>query len=99
MDPTSSLVVFVGRAQRRHRTLGRTDPTQAGELEPVTDHMKVVTTRNLSAQRHYFIHREFNNSPTAAADHVIVRVLTERVLIMGLLNIEPHLSENAAIHK
>ena len=61
--------------------------------------MKVVSVCDSPAQLDHLIGSELNDPPAASADHVVVRVFSKGVLVVGLFDVEAHLFEDAAVYK
>jgi hypothetical protein len=65
----------------------------------MADRVEVVPMCDPRAQLDHFIGRKLDDPPATAAHHMIVRTLTERMLVVRLFDVEPHLLENPAPHQ
>lgn len=65
----------------------------------MADRVEVVPLCNPRPQLNNFIRSELDDSSAPAADHVIMRGFSERMLVVGLLDVKAHLFEDAAVNK
>lgn len=65
----------------------------------MASNVEMMSSGDSPAQLDDLIGGELDDPPAPVADHVVVRVLPERMLVVSLLDVETHLLENPATHE
>lgn len=62
-------------------------------------YVKVMLPSDLNTQFEQFTRRKFHDAPATTANHVVMRILAEGVLVMGLFDVESDLFQHTAVDK